>query len=274
MPADFLGLDGRAVLITGLANKKSVAWHAGQVLRQAGARLVWSVHTEERRGAVLDKGIVPADEPVLVCDLTRDEELTRLAAELRELVPFVHGVLHSVAHAEYSQGQVPFHRTRRDEFLRAVDASCFSFVALAQALAPRLAADGSLVTVSISTTRMAAENYGYMAPIKAALDSAVVFLARSLAPVRVNAVCPGLLKTASSAGIPGYVPAYLFAEQATLRRQALETVEVANAIAFLLSPRSSGITAQGLVIDAGMSVNYFDPEIVRRVTRPPGAAGA
>ncbi len=112
---------------------------------------------------------------------------------------------------------------------------------------------------------MASENYGYMAPVKAALDSTVVFLAKSFSEfskVRFNAVCPGLLKTSASAGIPGYVDSYLFAEAATLRGEAVQTEEAANAVAFLLSPRSSGLNAQGLVIDAGMSTNYFDHKII------------
>ena len=73
-----------------------------------------------------------------------------------------------------------------------------------------------------------------------------------------------MLKTSASAGIPGYVDAYLYAEQATLRKQAVATEEVANVAAFLLSRRSSGINAQTIVVDAGMSVNYFDRELVRR----------
>jgi enoyl-[acyl-carrier protein] reductase I len=109
-----------------------------------------------------------------------------------------------------------------------------------------------------------------MAPVKAALESAVVFLAKSFSGfsrVRFNAIAPGLLKTSASAGIPGYVDSYLFAEQATLRKRAVETEEAAAAAVFLLSPRSSGINAQSIVVDAGMSVNYFDREIVRRATQ-------
>ncbi|MCA9096618.1 MAG: SDR family oxidoreductase, partial [Planctomycetaceae bacterium] len=64
------------------------------------------------------------------------------------------------------------------------------------------------------------------------------------------------------AGIPGYIDSYLFAEKATLRKQAVKTEEAADAVAFLLSPRSSGINCQGLVIDAGMGVNYFDDELI------------
>ncbi|MFP6762969.1 MAG: SDR family oxidoreductase, partial [Planctomycetaceae bacterium] len=102
-------------------------------------------------------------------------------------------------------------------------------------------------------------------PVKAALDSSIAFLAKSFSQfskVRFNSVCPGLLKTSASAGIPGYVDSYLYAERATLRKEAVKTEEVASAVAFLVSPRSSGINAQGLVLDAGMSVNYFDREFV------------
>ena len=80
--------------------------------------------------------------------------------------------------------------------------------------------------------------------------------------MRFNAVSPGLLKTSASAGIPGYVDSYLFAEKVIPRGKAVSTQEVADAACFLLSPRSSGITAQKIVIDAGMAINYFDKSIV------------
>jgi enoyl-[acyl-carrier protein] reductase I len=74
----------------------------------------------------------------------------------------------------------------------------------------------------------------------------------------------GLLKTSASAGIPGYLDYFMFAEQLTLRRRALTTKEVANTAAFLLSERSSGINAQGIIVDCGMSVNYFDKDVIRK----------
>jgi enoyl-[acyl-carrier protein] reductase I len=112
---------------------------------------------------------------------------------------------------------------------------------------------------------MASENYGFMAPVKAALESSLAFLAKSFSrfsEVRFNAVGPGLLKTSASAGIPGYVDAYLYAEKVIPRKRAVETQEAANVVAFLLSPRSSGITAQTIVVDAGMEINYFDQELI------------
>ena len=98
-----------------------------------------------------------------------------------------------------------------------------------------------------------------------------LFLAKSFSrfsQVRFNAVAPGLLKTSASAGIPGYVDAYLYAEQVIPRKKAVQTEEVAHAAAFLLSPRSSGINAQRIVVDAGMSINYFDRELIERAMRP------
>jgi enoyl-[acyl-carrier protein] reductase I len=264
----WLLLDGRTVLVTGFANKKSVAWHVGTRLAEAGARVVWSVHGEERKQSLRE--LVPGAR-VLVCDVEREDDVEALGAALEQDGAPLAGLVHSIAHASYAAGPEPFHRVAREDFLRAVDVSCFSLVRLARRLERVFARDASVVTLSISTTRMAAENYGYMAPVKAALDSAVVFLAKSFSAtseVRFNSVNPGLLKTASSAGIPGYLESYLFAEQATLRRRALDTAEVADAVLFLLSPRSSGINAQALVVDAGMGVNYFDQGIVRRATRP------
>lgn len=265
---DYLQLSGKAVLVLGVANRKSVAWHVAKLLAEAGVVVHYAVRSEARKASVAK---LVGDAPIYVCDVEREAEIAALAESLRQANVMLAGVVHSIAFADYSAGFKPFHETPRQAFLQAVDISCFSLIAVAGALKDRLAPDASVVTISISTTRMASENYGFMAPVKAALDSAVVFLAKSFAEfsrVRFNAVCPGLLKTSASAGIPGYVDSYLYAEQMTLRRQAVETEEVANTVAFLLSPRSSGINAQGIVIDAGMSTNYFDRRMVGKAMRP------
>jgi len=77
----------------------------------------------------------------------------------------------------------------------------------------------------------------------------------------------GPLKTSASAGIPDYIDNYLFSEELTLRKEALKTQEVANTVCFLLSPQSSGINATTLLVDAGMSCNYFDQNIVKTFTQ-------
>ena len=259
--SDFLKLAGRPVLVCGLANRKSVAYHAAKVLTEVGADVLLAVRSEKR--AETARKLFP-DAPVYLCDVEHQDQIDALAESVKRDRGTLAGLVHSIAFADYSHGWLPFQQTPRAAFLQAVDVSCFSLVALANAFDGLLDEEtGSVVAVSISTTQMAAENYGYMAPIKAALDSSVTFLAKSFAGrVRFNAVCPGLLKTSASAGIPGYVDSYLFAERATLRGEAVRTEEVGDTIAYLLSPRSSAINAQRIVLDAGMGVNYFDTNLV------------
>jgi len=260
---DFLQLAGKNVLVLGAANRKSVACHSARVLTDAGVNVIFAVRSEQRRKTIED--LFPG-APVFLCDVEHQDQIDALRDSITEDCGSLQGMVHSIAFADYSDGWLPFHETPRRAFLQAIDISCFSLIALSNAMREILDREsGSVVTISISTTRMAAENYGYMAPAKAALDSSVTFLAKSFSQfsrVRFNSVCPGLLKTSASAGIPGYVDSYLYAERATLRKEAVKTEEVASTVAFLVSPRSSGINAQGLVLDAGMSVNYFDREFV------------
>lgn len=259
---DFLQLAGRNILVVGVANRKSVAWQSAKVLLEAGANVIFSVRSEQRAETV--RKLAP-DSTVVICDVEDQTQIDQLKRQLSECVDTLHGIIHSVAFADYSAGWLPFHETPRAAFLQAIDISCYSLIAISNACKDLLDEDASVVTISISTTRMAAENYGYMAPVKAALDSSLCFLAKSFSNfsrVRFNAVCPGLLKTSASAGIPGYVDSYLYAEKATLRKQAVQTSEVADTVAFLLSSRSSGINCQGIVIDAGMETNYFDNDLI------------
>jgi len=259
----FLNLRGKNILVLGVANKKSVAWHIAKTLEEEGANIIISVRSEERKKS-LDKLLT--GKPVYICDVEKSEDIERLKKNIAKKYKTIHGLVHSIAFANYSEGWKPFHKTLRKDFLQSIDISCYSLIALSDSLKVLLDKKASIVTVSISTTRMAAENYGYMAPAKAALDSTLCFLAKSFSAfseIRFNSINPGLLKTSASSGIPGYIDSFLHAEKATLRKKALTTQEAANAAVFLLSERSSGINAQGVVLDVGMSINYFDQNLIK-----------
>ena len=260
----FLNLKNKNILVTGVANKKSVAFYIGKTLQREGANVLYSVKSEERKKTV-EKLLSPAR--IYVCNVEREEEIKILTEEVSGEVDNLHGLVHSVAFANYADGLKPFHETPKSDFLKSIDVTCYSLVHLSNAFKNLFDPKASVVTISISTTRMAVEDYGYMAPAKAALDSSICFLAKSFSSfsrVRFNSVNAGLLKTSASAGIPGYVDSYLHAEQLTLRKEALATQEVANCAVFLLGECSTGINAQGIIIDAGMSVNYFDKNIIRQ----------
>jgi enoyl-[acyl-carrier protein] reductase I len=259
---DFLNIKDKTFFIAGVANKKSVAYFSAKTLMENGAKCLFSVQSETHIGAV--KKLFP-DSEVFVCDVENKEHLQNLS---KKIPATLDGILHSLAFANFSEGVKPFHETKREDYLQAAQISSFSLVELANTLKEKLNPEASIVTISISNTK--ATSYGYLGPIKAMLDATVPFLAKSFSEfskIRVNAVGAGPLKTSASAGIPDYIDNYLFAEELTMRKEALQTQEVANTVCFLLSPKSSGINASTVLVDAGMSSNYFDQNVVKTFTK-------
>jgi enoyl-[acyl-carrier protein] reductase I len=269
---DFLQISGKTFLVFGVANRKSVAWFVAKTLEEQGATVIYSVRSDARRKALESQ---LTGKPVFVCDVENGGEIEQLAAQIMAAghAP-LHGIVHSIAFANYRDGFKPFHQTNRADFLQATAISAFSLVEIARAFKPHLAANASVVTIGISSLLVTPDNYGYMGPIKAALESSVRFLAKSFSAdtaIRFNAVGAGPLKTSASAGIPGYIESYLYAEKLTFRKKNLETREVADVVAFLLSDRSSGVNGTTVVVDAGLGSNYFDQEIIRLAMRPAAA---
>jgi len=265
---DFLQLAGKTILVFGVANRKSVAWLVAQSLVEQGARVIYSVRTDSRRNSLEP---LLAGKPVFICDVEQEDAVARLAGEVAAagLAP-LHGIVHSIAFANYSDGFKTFHETQRKDFLQATAISAFSLVEIARAFKPHLAKNASVVTIGISSLLVTPDNYGYMGPVKAALESCTRFLAKSFSAdtgVRFNVVGAGPLKTSASAGIPGYLESYLYAEKLTFRKRNLTTQEVADAALFLLSERSSGVNGTTLVVDAGLGSNFFDKEIIRLAMR-------
>ena len=266
--SDFLQVTGKTFLVLGVANRKSVAWAVAKSLEEQGARVLYSVRSEARRKSLES---LLAGKPVFICDVEQEGAVETLAAQVAAAGHGpLHGIVHSIAFANYSEGFKAFHETKRADFLQATAVSAFSLVEIARAFKPRLAPEASVVTIGISSLLVTPDNYGYMGPVKAALESAVRFLAKSFSAdtaVRFNVVGSGPLKTSASAGIPGYLESYLYAEKLTFRKRNLTTQEVADAAVFLLSPRSSGVNGTTLVVDAGLGANYFDKEIIRLAMR-------
>src|SRR5690349_5187999 len=147
---DFLDVAGKSFLIFGVANRKSVAWHVGKTLQQAGAEVLYVVRSPERKQQ-LAALLLPSE--IFVCDVEFEEQIARVRNEIAATDKRFHGLLHSIAFADYSGGIKPFHETGKAQFLRTVDVSCYSFIALANAFKDLLDQEASVVTVSISTTR-------------------------------------------------------------------------------------------------------------------------
>ncbi len=254
-------LTGKTFLISGVANKKSVAYFTAKVLIDQGSNIIFSAQNETNKSKI--SKLFP-DADVFILDVEKKNEIKALKTNVLKFTNKLDGILHSMAFANFEDGIKPFHETKLQDFLQATHISSFSLVQMTNQLYDLLDTEASIVTIGISNTK--ATSYGYLGPIKAMLESTVHFLAKSLSEtkkIRVNCVGAGPLKTSASAGIPDYIDNYIFSEALTLRKENLHTSEVANTIAFLLSPISSGINAETIIVDAGMCVNHFTQDVVK-----------
>jgi enoyl-[acyl-carrier protein] reductase I len=256
-----LDLKDKTFLITGVANKKSVATFTAKSLINNGAKVIFTAQNENNLKNV--NKIFP-ESTCLMLDVENKTQMSSLKQQIQELTPKLDGFLHSMAFANFEDGPKPFIDTKLEHYLQACHISSFSLVQIAHEIKELLTDSASIVTVSISNTK--ATSYGYLGPIKAMLESTVCFLAKSFSEfsnIRVNSVGAGPLKTSASAGIPDYIDNYLYSSALTMRKEGLKTVEVANTITFLLSPMSSGVNAENIIVDLGMNSNYFDQDIVK-----------
>ncbi len=261
----FLNIENKTFFITGVANKKSVAYFSAKILADNGAKLLFSVQRPEQIKQVQKLFPNTTEDEIFIIDVEKEETIEAAVANLGEREIKLDGLLHSMAFANLLEPR-PFHETTWEDWQQADRISCFSLTRLSGAFKDLFREDAAVVTISISDTL--ATSYGYLGPIKAALDNTVAYLAKSFSEfsrVRFNAVGAGPLKTSASAGIPGYIDNYIFAEKLTLRKQALKTTEVANTVAFLMSPVSSGINGTCVRVDAGLRCNGFDQEVVSTV---------
>lgn len=255
-----LELNGRRALVMGIANERSVAWGIAQSLAAAGAELAFSYLPDatgraQRRVEKLAAQV--GSQLVLPCDVQKDEDLAALFAALREHWGALDILIHSLAWAQLEDLSRDFSATSREGFSQANDISVYSFVAAAHYARPLLAGRaGSMLTVSYLGSQRAVPNYNVMGVAKAALESAVRYLAAELGPagIRVNAVSPGPIETLSAAAITGLDRMLKAAvEKAPLRRN-VTVREVGDAAAFLCSDLARGITGQVLYVDAGFSI--------------------
>lgn len=255
-----MNLKDKTYYIAGIANKKSVAYFTAKSLLENGAHVICSGQTEEAVTKI--KKLLP-EAKTFICDVEKLDDIKDLPQNIKLHTDKLDGFLHSLAFANFNPEVKSYLDTPLEDFTQAMQISAFSLTQMCHVLKEQFIDDASIVTVSISNLK--ATSYGYMGPIKAMLENSVCYLAKAFSEfsnVRVNSVGAGPLKTSASAGIPNYIDNYLHTEKLTLRKRNLDTQEVANTILFLLSSHSSGVNAQNIIVDAGMSSNYFDQEVI------------
>jgi len=253
--SDFAGKLG---LIVGIANKRSIAWAIAQATAQRGARLALTYQGRfEENVNELSAGL-PSPPLILACDVSSDEEIDAVFAKLDQDFGGLDFVVHAAAFARKEELSEPFSRTTREGFRLAMDISAYSLIALARGAAPLMEkrGGGSIVTLSYLGSERVFPNYNVMGVAKAALEANVRYLAADLGPknIRVNAVSAGPIKTISAMGIGGFSSILgVYRDRSPLRRN-VDTNEIGDAAAFLLSDAARGITGEVLMVDAGFHI--------------------
>jgi len=254
-----IDLKGQVAIVFGLANKRSIAYAVAQRLADAGATLVLSYQSERLKGEseelLRELGQEGAGR-ALQCDVSRDEEIDRLFADVAAAFPKIDILVHSVAFAPSDAIKNDFLFTSREDFRIAHDVSVYSLIAVARRAAPLMSNGGSMLTLTYYGSQKVFPNYNVMGVAKAALEATVRYLAASLGPknIRVNAVSAGPIKTLAARGIGDFTQILnTVTERAPLHRN-VEQAEVGNTAVFLCSPLASGITGEITFVDCGFNI--------------------
>jgi enoyl-[acyl-carrier protein] reductase I len=253
---DFKGKHG---LVVGVANKRSLAWAIAQSTASRGATLALTYQGRFEENVRELAAELPSPSIVLPCDVTSDADMDAVIGTLDREWGGLDFVVHGAAFAGKDELTGPFVATSRQGFLTAMDISAYSLVALTRRALPLMErrGGGSVVTLTYLGSERAFPNYNVMGVAKAALEANVRYLAADLGPknIRVNAVSAGPVKTISAMGVggfSGFLAAYR--DRAPLRR-TVESSEVGEAAAFLLSDAARGITGEVLMVDGGYSIS-------------------
>tara|TARA_A100001388_G_C28620822_1_gene427525 strand:- start:8 stop:781 length:774 start_codon:yes stop_codon:yes gene_type:complete len=250
-------LEGKKFLITGVANKFSIATGIAKAMHNNGAELAFAYQNER-----LLRNLKPIAESLdsnmlIECDVSSDQSIEQMFTKLRESWDSFDGFVHSIGFAPSDQLEGDFTEvTTREGFKIAHDISSYSLTALAKAALPYLNNDSAILTLTYLGSIQTLPNYNVMGLAKASLEANTRFLAASLGDkgIRVNAISAGPIKTLAASGVKNFRSMLEnYAEKAPLGR-TVTTEEVGNVAAFLCSNLASGITGEITFVDAGFNI--------------------
>ena len=250
-------LTGKTGIVFGVANKRSIAWAIAQAWAKAGAKLAFTYQGERVKENVEElAGTFGADTLITPCDVTKDEDIDRVFAEVGQKFGRLNLLLHSVAFAPKAALEGEFVNTTRDAFKVAHDVSAYSLVALARGAAPLMTDGGSIVAMSYYGAEKVVPHYNVMGVAKAALEASTRYLAYDLGPkkIRVNCISAGPVNTLAARGIAGFSDMLKHYEAHAPLKRNVTPDELGATGAFLASDGAAAITGQVLYVDAGYQI--------------------
>lgn len=249
-------LDGKVAIVFGLANKDSIAWGITEALHREGATIGLSY-----AGEVLERRVTPLAESLDIdflveCDVTDDEAINRTFAKIGEKYGRIDILVHSIAFADREDLDGTFVDTSRAGFVKALDISAYSLVALSQRAVKLMPDGGSIITLSYYGAEKVMPHYNVMGVAKAALEASVRYLAADLGPrkIRVNAISAGPIKTLSASGIAGFRKMSSMAAEVAPMRRLVTQEEVGNTAVWLGSDWANMVTGETIYVDGGYNI--------------------
>jgi enoyl-[acyl-carrier protein] reductase I len=250
-------LEGKTGIVFGVANKRSLAWAIARRAAEAGARIALTYQGERLEENARELAAQLTDPLVLPCDVTKDEDIAAVFAQVKEGFGALDFVVHGVAYALREELEGDYINTSREGYRIAQDISAYSLTAIAREAAPLLEGrNGSILTLTYLGGERVIPGYNVMGIAKAALDMSMKYLAANLGPrgIRVNALSAGPVKTLASAGIGGFSKILEHMRNHAPLRRNIDQAEVADAALFLLSNMARGITGEILHVDSGYNI--------------------
>lgn len=249
-------LKGKKALVTGIANDRSIAWGCAKAFSMFGADLAITYYNEKSRGYVDPLAAEVEASIYMPLDLKREGDLEAVFEAIEKKWGKLDIVLHSIAFAPKADLQGRVVDCSKEGFLLAMDLSCWSFIRMAKLAEPLMKEGGTLFTMSYYGSQMVVENYNMMGPVKAALESAVRYMAAELGPkgIRVHAISPGPLATRAASGISDFDKLLHKAEEKAPARALVTIDDVGTAVAFLAMDGAKLITGDTLYIDGGYHI--------------------
>ena len=249
-------MQGKRGIIMGVANDKSIAWGIAEELSKAGAELAFTY-----QGEVLQKRVEPLAKSVnsnliIPCDVTDQTSIDAAFAEVEKSWDSIDFIVHAIGFSDKKELDGRYVDTSRENFLRTMDISVFSFTAVTKSASRLMTKGGSVLTLTYYGAEQVMPHYNVMGVAKAALECSVKYLAEDLGRdnIRVNAISAGPIKTLAASGISDFRFILKWNElNAPMRRNVTQT-EVGKSALYLLSDLGSGVTGENLHVDAGYHV--------------------
>ncbi len=246
-------LAGKRGLVMGVANERSIAWGIAQAAAAHGAELAFTY-----QGDALAKRVRPLAESVgarlvVPCDVADDAGIDAAFATVAQDWGRLDFLVHAIAFSDKSELDGPYLDTSRENFVRTMDVSCYSFTAVAQRAVPLMDRGGSLLTLTYYGAERVMPHYNVMGVAKAALEASVRYLATDLGGrgVRVNAISAGPIKTLAASGIGDFRHILKWNELNAPLKRNVSIDQVGGAGLYLLSDLSAGVTGEVHHVDSG-----------------------